>query len=208
MNKLLIALSSISLTISIILAFLFFSEKNACNTEQENTNVSENITIAETPKTVSGKYAYIDVQRILLEYVFYNEIAQKLEKKQKRAENELEQKAKKFQEKYELYVKKAQMGSFLSQQSQEQQEMELRKEQENLAILEQELSLQLQNDMKQLNDQATDTIMGFLKNYNQKAQYDFILNSGAILEHGILKDITDEVIKQLNNNYKQNKDNK
>jgi outer membrane protein len=172
----------------------------------ENTESVTDTT--ETPTFVadsSSQFAYIDVQRINSEYLFYQDVSKEFEKKQKRAEAEYGKKVQDFQVEYESYMKKAQTGAFLSQASQQQQEADLAAQQENLKRLEQDLSIKLQNEMQKLDFQVKDTIMNYLKKFNQKAGYVMILNSVSILDAGKTVDITDTVLATLNKNYKLQK---
>ena len=170
----------------------------------ENTETSDTTDIAHSTisSESSAKLAYIDVQRINSEYLFYQDVSKDFEAKQKRAEAEFSGKAQDFQKEYEMYMQKAQRGAFLSKESQQQQEASLMAKQENLKVLEQNLSIKLQNEMQQLDFQVKDTIMNCLKNFNQQAGYAVILNSVSILDAGTTENITDTVLSILNSNYK------
>jgi Skp family chaperone for outer membrane proteins len=102
-------------------------------------------------------------------------------------------------------MRKAQLGAFLSKESQQAQEQELQQENQNLQILQQQLSTQLQSELQQLDAQATDTIMHHLSLFNKKAQYNLILNSATLLDKGSAKDITDSILNILNQEYKKQK---
>jgi len=169
----------------------------------ENTDTSDTTNITHSVSSgSSAKLAYIDVQRINSEYLFYQDVSKDFEAKQKRAEAEFSGKAQDFQKEYEMYMQKAQRGAFLSKESQQQQEASLMAKQENLKVLEQNLSIKLQNEMQQLDFQVKDTIMNCLKNFNRQAGYAVILNSVSILDAGTTENITDTILSILNSNYK------
>ncbi len=194
-----------SLIISIIaligVVVLFVKNPKPENKEITTTMpTTQEVAEQESMPTVSN-IAYIDAQRITNEYEYYKEIAKELEKKQKRAEAEFAKKAEAFQNEINEYQKKAQMGAFLSAESQQSQEMALREKQESLAVLEQDLSLKLQSDLQKLDAQAHDTIMKYLKAFNKVKQYDLILNSATILDAGHTTDVTDTILSILNNQY-------
>lgn len=197
MKNISLALSALSL-VGVIVLFVMNSQNSEINIEKEITLNDSTITEAKVP---TGVFASIDVQRITLEYAYYQEIVIDLEAKQKRAESQLRNKAQSFQSEYEAYMKKAQMGAFLSQQSQQDQEQDLMQKQENLKALEQDLSIKLQTEMQQLDAQANDTVMKYLKEYNREAKYDLILNSATILDPGVTVDVTDTIISLLNHQY-------
>ncbi len=206
MKNLATVLSGLSLVGVIVLFVIVFQSKK----EDIKVN-SDNVVLKDSTKTeiekreATGRIALIDVQRITNEYGYYKEIVEKLQKKQKRGEAELTRKSEAFKKKYETYMKKAQMGSFLSQQSQQSQEQELQQENQDLQMLQQQLSTQLQNEMQQLDAQATDTIMNYLKKFNLDAKYDLILNSATILDPGVTEDITDTILHVLNTQYELHK---
>lgn len=176
------------------------ANENTINSQSENASLVQNV---DRPAT--GKFAFIDVQRITNEYGYYKEIVVAIQKKQQNAEAEFGRKAQSFQKEYETYMQKAQRGSFLSQASQQQQEADLRSKQEKLALLEKELSQKLQIEMQGLDAQATDTIMSYLKKFNEDAQFDLILNSATILDKGICTDVTDTILSILNQRYEVQK---
>lgn len=201
MKNLASILSGLSLIGVIVLSVLFFQAKGGAVEEIENVVLHDSTLIESVQSKATGRLALIDVQRITNEYGYYKEIVVKLENKQKRAEAEYMKKAQAFQKEYEAFMKKAQMGAFLTQESQQQQEMDLRQKQEGLAYLEQELGQKLQIEMQKLDAQATDTIMSYLKKFNKEAQYDLILNSATILDPGVTVDVTDTILSILNTQY-------
>ena len=196
--------------VTIASVILFIRMHKVCNKIQnlEQGNMSSD-TISQNQvfkSDTSSRFAYIDVQRINSEYLFYQDVSKEFEIKQKRAEAEYGKKVQDFQIQYENYMKKAQTGAFLSQASQQQQEADLTAQQENLKRLEQDLSIKLQNEMQKLDFQVKDTIMDYLKKFNQKAGYVMILNSVSILDAGQTVDITDTVLESLNRKYKLQKE--
>ena len=208
LDKIIIAILLIAVTI------LFVRMHKACKMIEElkkETNVATidtNNTQADSTQINNLKLAYIDVARITAEYGYYKEIEAKLKAKQQRAESELTRKSEAFKKKYENYMRKAQLGAFLSKESQQAQEQELQQENQNLQILQQQLSTQLQNELQQLDAQATDTIMHHLSKFNKKAKYNLILNSSTLLDKGSAEDITDSVLNILNREYEKQQNNK
>jgi len=204
MKNISLILSSLSL-VGVIIIFVMFAKEHSCSAETETPIVSDSTVVESIPTT--GTFAYIDVQKITNEYGYYQEIVEVLDQKQKRAEAKFKNKAQAFQEEYEAYMKKAQMGAFLSQQSQQQQEQQLMAKQENLKALEQDLTMKLQTQMQQLDAQATDTIMSSLKAFNKEAKFDLIFNSATILDKGSAVDVTDTILSILNTRYQKSKKN-
>jgi Skp family chaperone for outer membrane proteins len=198
MKNLALILSILSF-VGVITIFVMSHTDHVKPATQAASVSSDDTTAVE--EIVPSNMAYIDVQRITNEYAYYKEILADLEIKQKRAEAEFNKKAQVFQKEYEAFVKKAQMGAFISAESQQQQEMDLRRQQENLGVLEQDLSMKLQNDMQKLDAQATDTIMKYLKYFNSEAKYDIILNKVTILDPGAAVDVTDTIVSLLNHRY-------
>jgi len=204
LSKIIIGILFVATTI------LFIRMQKACKMIKElkqETIATVDSSNTETSDSINNnlKLAYIDVARIMTEYGYYKELEKKLNTKQQNAESELARKSEAFKKKYENYMRKAQLGAFLSKESQQAQEQELQQENQNLQILQQQLSSQLQNELQQLNTQVTDTIMHHLSLFNKKAKYNLILNSVTLLDKGSAKDVTDTILSILNQEYEKQK---
>lgn len=206
MKNLTLGISVLSL-IGVIVIFIMSHSSHVLPTSGnvEDAQNPNSLLVNQADRPATGKFAFINMQKITNEYGYYKEIVVAVKEKQKYAEAEYARKAQSFQKEYETFMQKAQRGSFISAASQQQQEIDLRTKQENLGRLEQELSQKLQIEMQDLDLRATDTIMTYLKKFNKEAQFDLILNSAIILDQGASVDVTDTILAILNERYEVQK---
>jgi len=118
--------------------------------------------------------------------------------------------AEKFQKDYKAYITRAKAG-LLSLNQQKATEAELTQRQQNLGKLDERLSEELMSQKEALNTVLQDTILNFIKKYNEKANYTYILEHAKL--SGILFadeafDITKDIVEGLNMEYKRNQANK
>lgn len=182
-----------------LLYFLFFSEK------KQNAPSQEIKAAPFDPSTASKvSMVYVNTDSLLVQYQFAKDLNDKLVQRQKSSKAGLESKAASFEKEAAAFQEKVQRNSFLSQQSAESQQQELMKKQQNLQQLEYDLTQQLAKEQQDLNRQLYDSIVNFLKEYNQKYNYQFILGhtpGGGLLYANEKLEITDTIVKILNKRY-------
>jgi len=139
-----------------------------------------------------------------MNYKFALELQDKLVERKISFENDFQNKMRDFEGKYIEFQNKAQRRGFLTAASEENQRIELQKQQEELQILQEDLSNRFLNEQAKMNLQLLDTVSNYLEEYNEDFNYQFILNhvlGGNILLANQSLDITDTVIKVLNDRY-------
>ncbi len=183
------------MAVSIVILFVLVLNRPS----QSSTNVNRK---SDTSIVLSGhKIAFVNVDSLLKNYKFYQDLESKLLDKQKRMENDLNRKMAAFEKDVQDFQKKVQMNSFLSEESARRQQQDLMMKEQELYKLREDLSMQLAKETQDLEKQLLDTVMNFLKEYNANETYDFIFNKAALLYGNNGLDITDTLIYLLNKRY-------
>lgn len=192
---------NIVIVLGLLIIYILYFVNSSKNTEinDQSNKLTDTLSIDSFQK--SGNIAYINVDTLLRNYKFYDELEAKLLEKQKKLESQLNSKMAKFQSDVAEFQKKVQLGSFLSQESAQRQQDELGARQQKIMKLKDDLSMQLAQETQNMNNQLLDTVVNFLKIYNSDKKYQYILNSQSFLIGNPSNDITKEVIDGLNSRY-------
>ena len=157
------------------------------------------------------KIAYINTDTLLAKYNYTIDLEKDLKNYQKAKENSYKQQMTQFQKDYEAYVKGGADNMTLSQQ--QAKEKELQERAQHLQGLESELAMQIQEKTLAENIKMTNAVYNFIREYNAKnQQFDIIFaksfSSSPILYGNEGMDITDEIVKGLNEEYEKIKNKK
>jgi outer membrane protein len=195
-----IALSVLSIAV-IILYILHFSscEKTSYGTASPKC----------APKTgsLSDSFpiAYVNVDTLLMEYLFAKEVNEELLKKQEKFRNEISRRQLQLQQDAVTFQKKYESGGFLTKESFEQEQTRLMKKEQELQDMDRRMTQELYTEQQKMNSQLRDTISTFFRYYNQDRHYKMIFsdtgNDNIFYAEDYLN-ITNEVIEQLNARYK------
>ncbi len=154
------------------------------------------------------KIAYINIDSVLLSYDQSLSMNTEFSAKRQKSEDEFAKKAKAFEKEYLAFQDKAQRGGFLSQASMEMQQRSLMEQKEELEGLESKLTNELMTEQQRLNEILYQTIVDYVRRYNQTAGYDLILTNtgmGTIIQGHPGLNITSAVVQGLNAEYKLKK---
>lgn len=162
---------------------------------------------AKAPVAVSNggvKIAYINTDTLMAKYQYALDLEKQLKDFQAAKENSYKQQIMKFQKDYEAYIKGGGENMTLSQQ--QATEKELTERSNRLQALEGELSQQIAEKTIKESEKMTKAVYNFIRDYNaQNQQFDLILarsfSSSPILYGNEGMDITDEIVKGLNEEY-------
>ncbi|MBP5307433.1 MAG: OmpH family outer membrane protein [Paludibacteraceae bacterium] len=202
-------LINIALALAVIVLFcLHFLCPKSC-TVPSATNLPAVVTDS-TGKAVAAApaIAYVQTDSLMERYEFSKESQSKLEAQQQKAKAEIERQMQQLQKDVANFQQKIQTGAFLSQQSAQAEEAKLMRKKEALDNRYAQLAGQLQQSMESLNRQLIDTLNVFLEDYNRTHNYQVIFSTAShstILYGQPAYDITDDVIKQLNERYAKSK---
>jgi outer membrane protein len=169
----------------LVLALATFS----CQQQQSNSGASE------------LKTAYVDTSKLMEEYTHAKDIESKYKNKSEETGKELEAEIKKFQAEVQNFEKNAQD---YGQQWAQKKGQELQKWEQELSYARQALIQNLQVDSSKEMDSLVSNVKKYIKNYGKEKGFDYIYGTGeaaSILYAKDAYDITDELIKLLNDKY-------
>ncbi|MDR1005340.1 MAG: OmpH family outer membrane protein [Bacteroidales bacterium] len=190
----------ISLLVSVVLIIgVMFCHKDKTNSDNQSK------VVAKTIQNGSLKIAYINTDTIMAKYEYAKDMEASLKAYQQQIENQLRSAGQQFQKDYEDYMKN---GANLTLTKQKEKEKELTQRQQELPALQQEMAVKLQERQFNDNKKLVDAIYAFIDEYNKTHdKFNVILrkeymNSPVLyIDKGF--DITDEIIKGLNEEYKK-----
>lgn len=150
--------------------------------------------------------AYINSDSVLKHYDFLKDKKVILEAKTKKMDSDYRNRAQSLQSEISAYQRNA---STLTIGQARALEEDLQKKQQNLQMYQQSLSQELMNDESKLNKELYDRITAFLKKYGKDNGLQVVLKydpSSDVLFGVETLDITGQVVKGLNDEYKTEKE--
>lgn len=147
--------------------------------------------------------AYVNNDSILESYDLVKKMKSELEQKGKRLEAEVAAKQRTF-EKDAAYLQEQVQKKTISEQSAQEIYGQLMQSQQNINALREKYMADMQKSEADMNIALLDSVMNFLKRYNAKFKFDYILGYnkvGSILYANDTLDITNNVIEELNAEY-------
>lgn len=190
------AIEAVLVVAVIILFVLQFtgSTKNAGSTAVVGSDVSSD-----------GKMpiAFIDIDSLMSNYTYSIDLNEQMAKKVENSQANLTEKTRKFQSELAEFQRKVETGSFLSRERAESEQQRLIKRQEDLRVLEAELSQELGQEQFRMHEELRNTIIQQLREYNKDKGYQLVY--GKINDNILYADdaynITAAVIDFLNRQY-------
>lgn len=195
LNPLLLALNLVMLAGIIILFILHF-------TGSGNKSDSASGALDKASKG-SIKVAFVNNDSILSNYELVKKMRADLEAKGRRLEGEVASKQRAF-EKDAAYFQEQVKKKAISDQSAQEIYGQLQQNQQGIYQLRDRYAAELQQSEMDMNVALIDSVMNFLKRYNEKYKFDYILGftkGGNILYANDTLDVTKDVIKELNKAY-------
>lgn len=166
-------------------------------------NEPTNMALVQKVSGGSVTVAYVNSDSILVHYDLVKSMRKNLEAKTARLENELKTKQASF-EKDAAYFQEQVSKKTISEASAQEIYGQLMGEQQKLYELREQYSNDLSKQEFDLNVLLIDSLNNFLKRYNEKMHFDYILSfnkGGSILAANDSLDITRDVLKLLNEEY-------
>ncbi|NVO20546.1 MAG: OmpH family outer membrane protein [Bacteroidetes bacterium] len=179
-----------------VLYFLFFSEKG------KDRGASMEQVVAKA-KNGSMSAAFINNDSILANYDLVKKLKAALQAKGDRLLAEVASKQKAFDKDAAYFQDQVQKKS-ISEQSAQEIYASLTENQQKINDLRAQYSDEIQKDEVDMNVVLLDSVMNFLKRYNTRYKFDYILGfnkGGNILYANDTLDITKDVIRELNKEY-------
>ena len=194
-NPVLLALNLVTLVGIIILFILHFTGSGS-----KSSSISG--AIGKASKGAIS-VAFVNNDSILSHYELVKKMRADLEAKGKRLEGEVAAQQKSF-EKDAAYFQDQVKKKAISDQSAQEIYGQLQQNQQKIYALRDRYTAELQQSEMDMNVALIDSVMNFLKRYNEKYKFDYILGftkGGNILYANDTLDVTNDVIKELNAAY-------
>ena len=205
----------------LIVVFTITAIQFSCNTaikenKVENSNTESKDAVVETAPEASietevsstsnmgdMKIAYVNTDTLMTKYNYYMDAVKKIEAYEKQLRRQYETKAEKLKQDYETYVSQGKAG-MLTLQQQKDTEAKLTQQQNDLMLMEQNMTQESGMKRQEISGKVTQAIVDFLNGYRIENGYTFILQYGSM--SGLLSadpsyDITKEVVERLNRKY-------
>jgi outer membrane protein len=195
MKKLPLILSIVALVGVIVLFVLAFASKKGGE---------EGFSMFDHSSTSSGdlKIAYILTDSILFNYQLAVDLNKDFVDKQSQYTAEFTRKRSELEKQAVAFQEKLQRGAFLSEERAIRERDRLIGEEQEMQRLDYELSGRLSEMEQRINMQLVDSIVNYVKKYNEKFQYTYILsNSGNIIVGDPQFNITKDILDGLNSRY-------
>ncbi len=175
------------------------NDANAVSKESQDSN-------KDKQDSNKDKIVYINSDSLSEKYQYFKDIKSKLEGKVKKAQADLQSKSTAFQREVAEYQKNAATMSAADRQATEQK---LARKQDELARLDQTASSSIAKDESDEFNNVYNKITEFLKKHATENGYKLVLTysktNPTVLYADPSLEITNEVIKQLNEEYKSSK---
>lgn len=200
-NKALVIITLVVAIIALVVALIGLF-KNGNNDNTANTKVGKIV------QSGNMKIAYINTDTIMAKYTMAVEMQKELKAKQTSLENSLKNQYTQLQKEEQEYLKTGQ-NLTLTQQKAKEKEFQQREQQLSQAM--QQQPAQFQQEVAAQNEKLLNAVLAFVNDYNAKHdKYNIILSyskyNGPTLYIDKGLDITDEIVKGLNEEYKNVKD--
>jgi outer membrane protein len=192
---------SVSLLLSIFSLLIALAAIAIILTMGKNGNTKD---VRPTP---GGKitFAWINTDTIWEKYQFVTDVKADLAKYEKDLQDQYDATVAAFQKEYNDYLKKG-TSNQLSLDEQKKTEEKLSLKQQSISELDAKLTQKLVDEKTAKNMEVHDTIVNFIARFNKDKKYTFVLENaygGSLLWADRSLEITEEVLKGLNEEYKQ-----
>lgn len=154
--------------------------------------------------TSNMKIAYVEIDTLLTQYNFWNDLNEAMMKKEENIRATLNQKARELDAEAQDFQRKLQNNAFVSRDRADQEHARITKKQQDLQELQTRLSNELAAENQKNSLQLRDSINSFLKKYNKTKGYSMIIsNTGFdnLLYADSAYNITKEIVEGLNERY-------
>lgn len=187
------SVSTFVLSSVIVLGFTQCSQKAADAPQQ-----------AQAPVAVSGlKIAYIDVDSLLANYAFYQDLAEEMTRKEENYRLALSEEYSKWQKEVETHQKKLAGNVYSSVERAQSEETRLTKRQQAIQEKSDKYSQELVAESNANSQKISETIDNFVKEYNKTQGFNMIISKSSLLYADEALNITAPVLEGLNAAYNQ-----
>jgi len=203
MKNILLAVNALLVIAVGVLFFLHFKY------HKQLDNISDKVIRQDTMANRPQRVAYVDLDSIQENYVYYKEKMNEFEKKKENADRDLNSSFQKIENERVAFV---QRGNNITQVEAEAFQRDYTRKMQNLENQKRTMESQIQEDGIRTMDELRKRINDFLVEYNKERNYSYIFSYSSGLNVLFYKDtannITNEVVAGLNETYKKSKDKK
>jgi outer membrane protein len=158
----------------------------------------------QAPIAVSGlKIAYIDVDSLLANYTFYQDLAEEMTRKEENYRLALTEEANKWQKDVEDHQKKIANSVYSSVERAQSEENRLAKRQQALQEKSDKYTQELLAERDANSQKISETVDNFVREYNKTHGYNMIISKASLLYADEGLNITAEILEGLNAAYNQ-----
>lgn len=192
----------------LVLYILYFVGNNKATTNNNKTSTTTNSKITPSTKNISGeiKIAFVNTDTLLAKYEFAKATRKDLETKGRLIDSDLRNRQTNLQNAVISFQNSA--GTMTQQKIEETRQSLAMKEQE-LRQYGQSQELEFAKEEQKLTEKLRDNLSEYVKKYAEANGFTYILtyskaNPGVGLMYGVpTADITEEILKGLNEEYKE-----
>lgn len=195
-------LTYVALAAIVVLFILQFSKKSDVATAAESKPMAHVNAGDRLP------VAYVNTDSLLLNYDLAKDLNEELVKQQEDARTNLGEEARILELEVREHQRKIQNNGYLSLERAQSEEAKLQQKNQKLNDLSNKLGNEINEKQMKVSEQLRDSIVNFLAEYNQNANYELILSNtlgGNVLYAKEVYNITDEVLAALNRRYRASK---
>lgn len=176
----------------------------ACNNNQgSNTAAKKDSTGTKVDVAKSEVIVYVNSDSLQKHYEYFTDVKKKLDDKNTVRQQQFESKGKAFQQEV-ANAQRAAQG--MTQEQQQQLSLSLQKKQQDLGMLQQNLAGQAAKEEQEETEKLYGKITEYLKKYANEHGYKMVISyskgNSAILYADESLDVTNDVLKGLNEEYK------
>lgn len=179
----------------------------SCN----NTPKNNPVIVTGDSTAVAGSIVYFNMDRVLAEYDMYNELRAVVETKVNSIQAEITRRENKLTRELNDFNNKLEKG-LLTQSVAQAQQQKLQQQQQSYQKYVVEKQKEMAEEQQVMLNNIMNAINEYIQKYNEEKQFSLILTtSGDLLTAPVVAgsaslDITEEILKGLNDEYVRNKD--
>lgn len=188
--------------LAVVVAAVMFA--SSCNTNQ-SAPAAQAVEAGET--AAAGSIVYIQMDSLVNQYDMFNDLRSEFEAKVEAIQEDLRKKGNAFEKSATDFQNKLNKGLLTRSQAETQQQALLQREQD-LRNLTGQKQMEMQEEEAVMLRRVMDAIQTYLNKYNETHNYALILTSSAsnpVIVGNPSLDITNDVLKGLNEEYIQSK---
>ena len=185
---------------TIVLSAITLLGFNQCKQQAETTNVvpQEQAPVA----AVSGlKIAFVDVDSLLANYAFYQDLTEELIRKQENFRLSLAEDEKNLQKDIDDYTNKVRNNVYSSAERVQQEQNRLERKRQAYIEKGNKYAKELDDQNTANSQKVGEAIEKFVKEYNKKHGYNLIITRSSVLYADDVMNITAEILDGLNAEY-------